>query len=118
MALQLDGDLKFMRHILLTALAAILLASPAAAQDATPPQEAATEVAGVEVDGEAPPVPETDPVICRRVEIPGSRLSTQKVCKPKSQWVSQSRRRSGGGDVNQTDCGGGSGCEIYALPST
>lgn len=107
-----------MRRTLLTALAALLLASPATAQETTPPQAPATEVAGVEVDGEAPPVPETDPVICRRVEIPGSRLSTQKVCKPKSQWVAQSRRRSGGGDVNQTDCGGPSGCEIYALPST
>lgn len=107
-----------MRHALLTTLAAILLASPAAAQETLPPQAATTEVAGVDVDGEAPPTPQPDPVICRRVEIPGSRLSTQKVCKPKSQWVALSRRRSGGGDVNQTDCGGGSGCEIYALPST
>ncbi len=107
-----------MRQILLAALAAILLAGPAAAQEAPPPQGPDTEVTGVEVDGEAPPVPQTDPVICRRVEIPGSRLSTQKTCKPKSEWVAQSRRRSSSNEVNQTDCGGPSGCEIYALPST
>ncbi|MDP3489962.1 MAG: hypothetical protein Q8R71_07480 [Phenylobacterium sp.] len=107
-----------MRHILLTALAAILLVGPAAAQETPLQPGAAAEVAGVDVDGEAAPAPQPDPVICRRVEIPGSRLSTQKVCKPKSEWVAQSRRRSGGGEINQTDCGGGSGCEIYALPST
>ncbi|MDO8900389.1 MAG: hypothetical protein Q7V15_03450 [Phenylobacterium sp.] len=107
-----------MRHVLLATLAAILLAGPAAAQETPPPQGPATEVSGVNVDGETPPVPQTDPVICRRVESTGSRISTQKVCKPKSEWVAQSRRRSGGGDVNQSDCGGPSGCEIYALPST
>jgi hypothetical protein len=106
-----------MRHILLTALAAILLASPAAAQDATPPQEATTAMAGTEVDGEAPVAP-PDPMVCRRVDIPGSRLSTEKICKPRSEWGAQGRRRSGGGSVQQTDCGGPSGCEIYALPST
>ncbi|MDP1617746.1 hypothetical protein [Phenylobacterium sp.] len=42
----------------------------------------------------------------------------QKVCKPRSEWNAQNRRRSNVDSVNQSDCGGATGCEMYPLPST
>ena len=109
-----------MRLALITLAAAALLAAPAGAQQTdAAPDPGPTEVTGVDVPGQAEPKVEEDPTICRKVAVTGSRISTQKVCKKQSEWAVQAKRRSGGGgDIIQTDCGGGSGCEIHPLPST
>jgi hypothetical protein len=107
-----------MRRILLPLLLGAMITTPALAQDTSVVAEPPTDVAGVDVPGQAEPEPAPDPMICRRVEVTGSRASMQKVCKPRSEWNAQNRRRSGVDSVNQTDCGGASGCEMYPLPST
>ena len=109
-----------MRLALIALAATALLAAPAGAQQTEATSDAApTEVTGVDVQGQAEPKVEDDPTICRKVAVTGSRISTQKVCKTKSEWAVEAKRRVGGrGDINQTDCGGGSGCEIHPLPST
>jgi hypothetical protein len=93
----------------------IWLASSAVAAE-PPAAQASTATAPAAGASQVAAAPE-DPMICRRESPTGSRIATIKVCRTRSEWNARSKRRgSGGGELNQMDCGAAS-CEMTPRPS-
>ena len=56
-----------------------------------------------------------DPIVCRKVPQPGSRVSLRKECRLLSEWLDRGRARPEDEDPEQDDCGhgvGGWGCDL------
>lgn len=56
--------------------------------------------------------PDPNAMVCEKVEVPGSRIATKKVCMTRGEWADQQRQDRMATDKAQVDrpCAKGSGC--------